>query len=220
MYNGCLISFSLSLRQPILEYGTILSMIFSCQTAFSSLHCGIRRLERKDNIVSVKENEWIWVIIIILKDVCIAIGRPCIARIFQTQYQCGVTSIQLTLDQTNIFFMPKGTMLECPRSSFIYRYDNGSLVRNTFWRKEKGKKGGDLRFFGVSRLSWLGRSLLSSCWIAAPIHWKSSDSILNVPYTRSSSHGNTSTLHPPPPLKRNPNKTARKVPLLKSFQNQ
>ncbi|KAJ8661665.1 hypothetical protein O0I10_002472 [Lichtheimia ornata] len=56
------------------------------------------------------------------------IGRPCIARIFQTQYQCGVTSIQLTLDQTNIFFMPKGTMLECPRSSFIYRYDNGSLV--------------------------------------------------------------------------------------------
>ncbi|KAI9322914.1 LIM-domain binding protein-domain-containing protein [Dichotomocladium elegans] len=56
------------------------------------------------------------------------IGRPCIARIFQTQYLCGVTSMQLTLDQTNIFLMPNTIMLECPRSSFIYRYSNGSLV--------------------------------------------------------------------------------------------
>lgn len=49
-----IVNMSLS-RQPILEYGTILSMTFSCQTVFSSLHCGIRRLERRDYIVSIKE---------------------------------------------------------------------------------------------------------------------------------------------------------------------
>ncbi|KAI7856112.1 LIM-domain binding protein-domain-containing protein [Circinella umbellata] len=32
------------------------------------------------------------------------ITRPSIARIFQTQYECGVTSLQLTLDQTNEYF--------------------------------------------------------------------------------------------------------------------
>ncbi|KAI9493667.1 LIM-domain binding protein-domain-containing protein [Zychaea mexicana] len=56
------------------------------------------------------------------------ISRPSIARIFQTQYECGVTSLQLTMDQTNEYFLDKAMLLECPRSSFIYRYENGSLV--------------------------------------------------------------------------------------------
>ncbi|KAI8140734.1 LIM-domain binding protein-domain-containing protein [Fennellomyces sp. T-0311] len=57
-----------------------------------------------------------------------SISRPSIARIFHTQYECGVTSLQLTLDQTNEYFLSNGMLLECPRSSFIYRYENGSLV--------------------------------------------------------------------------------------------
>ncbi|KAG2216284.1 hypothetical protein INT45_008857 [Circinella minor] len=31
-------------------------------------------------------------------------------------------------NQTNEYFLSSGMLLECPRSSFIYRYDNGSLV--------------------------------------------------------------------------------------------
>lgn len=50
------------------------------------------------------------------------------ARFFMTQYECGVISMQLTLDQTVEYFLPNGMLLECPRSSFIFRYASGSLV--------------------------------------------------------------------------------------------
>lgn len=61
--------------------------------------------------------------------ILLAVCRPLIARLFHTQYEADATSIQLTLDQTIEYFLTGGMMLECPRSSFIYRYDNGSLVR-------------------------------------------------------------------------------------------
>ncbi|CAO3611767.1 unnamed protein product [Mucor hiemalis] len=51
-----------------------------------------------------------------------------IARFFFTHYECDLESIQLTTDQTMEYFLPTGMMLECPRSSLIYRYKNGTLV--------------------------------------------------------------------------------------------
>lgn len=38
--------------------------------------------------------------------------------------------MQLTTDQTMEYFLPTGMILECPRSSLIHRYNNGTLVRN------------------------------------------------------------------------------------------
>lgn len=51
-----------------------------------------------------------------------------IARFFHTHYQCELESMQLTTDQTMEYFLPTGMMLECPRSSIIHRYKNGTLV--------------------------------------------------------------------------------------------
>ncbi|CAO3633378.1 unnamed protein product [Cunninghamella echinulata] len=51
-----------------------------------------------------------------------------VARFFHTQYECQVTSIQLTMDQTIEYIVPRGMCLECPISSFIYRYSNGTMV--------------------------------------------------------------------------------------------
>jgi hypothetical protein len=63
-----------------------------------------------------------------------------VARLFHTHYQCGLESIQLTTDQTMEYFMPSGMMLECPRSTLIHRYGNGTLVRE----KDKEINGGRL----------------------------------------------------------------------------
>ncbi|KAI7892971.1 LIM-domain binding protein-domain-containing protein [Mucor mucedo] len=56
------------------------------------------------------------------------ITQSLIARFFYTHYQCDLESIQLTTDQTMEYFLPTGMMLECPRSSLIHRYTNGTLV--------------------------------------------------------------------------------------------
>ncbi|KAI8096590.1 LIM-domain binding protein-domain-containing protein [Halteromyces radiatus] len=54
------------------------------------------------------------------------------ATFFYTLYECGVSSIQLTLEQTMEYILPGGQMnVECPRANFIYRYNNGSLVAST-----------------------------------------------------------------------------------------
>ncbi|KAF7722545.1 hypothetical protein EC973_002969 [Apophysomyces ossiformis] len=55
-----------------------------------------------------------------------------LVRFFHTQYDCGVISIQLTLEQTTEYILPGGLMnVECPRARLIHRYDNGSLVVST-----------------------------------------------------------------------------------------
>ncbi|GAA5799542.1 hypothetical protein HPULCUR_004958 [Helicostylum pulchrum] len=56
------------------------------------------------------------------------ITQNLIARYFYTYYQCDLDSIQLTTDQTMEYFLPNGMMLECPRSSLIHRYNNGTMV--------------------------------------------------------------------------------------------
>ncbi|KAI8340189.1 LIM-domain binding protein-domain-containing protein [Chlamydoabsidia padenii] len=54
------------------------------------------------------------------------------ATFFHTLYDCGVTSIQLTLEQTMEYVLPGGQMnVECPRANFIYHYSTGSLVTST-----------------------------------------------------------------------------------------
>ncbi|CAO3591446.1 unnamed protein product [Absidia cylindrospora] len=60
------------------------------------------------------------------------ISHYSVAKFFHTLYECGVSSIQLTLEQTMEFILPGGQMnVECPRANFIYRYSNGSLVSST-----------------------------------------------------------------------------------------
>lgn len=59
---------------------------------------------------------------------CIEICQALVARFFHTQYECQVTSIKLTMDQTMEYILPQGMMVECPVSSFIYRYDNDTMV--------------------------------------------------------------------------------------------
>ncbi|ORZ20208.1 LIM-domain binding protein-domain-containing protein [Absidia repens] len=54
--------------------------------------------------------------------------QPLIARFFHTQYQCQLISIKLTMDQTMEYILPQGMMVDCPVSSFIYRYDNDTMV--------------------------------------------------------------------------------------------
>ncbi|GAA5800219.1 hypothetical protein HPULCUR_005644 [Helicostylum pulchrum] len=54
------------------------------------------------------------------------------ARFFHTQYMCGVTSIQMTLEKTMEYILPGGIMnVECPRASLITKYENGSMVIST-----------------------------------------------------------------------------------------
>lgn len=159
--------FSLSLRQPILEYGTILSMISSCQTVFSSLHCGIRRLERKDNIVSVKEN----------------LGhhhtQRCIYSHWTTMHckdLSNTISMWSDLDSayfgSNQYFLyAQGYHARMPSFKFhlsLRQWLIGKIIFEDVKKKDKGRRL--TFFFLISRLSWQGRSLLSSCWIAEPIH--------------------------------------------------
>ncbi|ORZ23612.1 LIM-domain binding protein-domain-containing protein [Absidia repens] len=60
------------------------------------------------------------------------ISHYSVAKFFHTLYECGVSSIQLTLEQTMEFILPGGQMnVECPRANFIYRYNNGTLVSST-----------------------------------------------------------------------------------------
>ncbi|KAG0173820.1 hypothetical protein DFQ28_008100 [Apophysomyces sp. BC1034] len=55
-----------------------------------------------------------------------------LVRYFHTQYDCGVISIQLTLEQTTEYILAGGLMnVECPQARLIHRYDNGSLVVST-----------------------------------------------------------------------------------------
>lgn len=70
------------------------------------------------------------------------ITQSLIARFFHTHYQCELESIQLTTDQTMEYFLPHGMMLECPRSSLIHRYTNGTLVKkkSTYKNQKKKKK--------------------------------------------------------------------------------
>ncbi|KAI8074690.1 LIM-domain binding protein-domain-containing protein [Gongronella butleri] len=56
------------------------------------------------------------------------ICQSLVARFFLTQYQCQVTSIQFHTDQTMEYFVAQGMMVDCPTSSFIYRYTNDTMV--------------------------------------------------------------------------------------------
>jgi hypothetical protein len=57
------------------------------------------------------------------------VGQALIARLFHTQYMCGMVSLQMTLEQTMEYLLPGGLMnVECPRASLINRFNNGSLV--------------------------------------------------------------------------------------------
>ncbi|RCH79709.1 hypothetical protein CU098_003944, partial [Rhizopus stolonifer] len=60
------------------------------------------------------------------------INQPLLARYFHTQYLCGISSIQMTLEKTAEYIFPGGIMnVECPRVSFLYKYENGILVAST-----------------------------------------------------------------------------------------
>lgn len=72
-----------------------------------------------------------------IKKIYLEITQNLIARFFHTHYQCGLESIQLTTDQTMEYFLPSGMMLECPRSSLVHRYNNGTLVRQIIFIKKK-----------------------------------------------------------------------------------
>jgi hypothetical protein len=54
---------------------------------------------------------------------------PLQARYFHTNYSCGITSIQMTLEKTMEYILPGGNMnVECPRASLIHKFESGSLV--------------------------------------------------------------------------------------------
>ncbi|KAI9486675.1 MAG: LIM-domain binding protein-domain-containing protein [Benjaminiella poitrasii] len=56
-------------------------------------------------------------------------NMPVTTGFFQTQYLCGVASIQMTLGKTEEYILAEGVMhVECPRASLLHRYENGTLV--------------------------------------------------------------------------------------------
>ncbi|KAI9261092.1 LIM-domain binding protein-domain-containing protein [Sporodiniella umbellata] len=60
------------------------------------------------------------------------VNQSLLARYFHTNYQCGVNSIQMTLEKTAEYIFPGDIMnVECPRVSFLHKYDNGVLVTST-----------------------------------------------------------------------------------------
>jgi hypothetical protein len=57
------------------------------------------------------------------------VNQSLLARYFHTHYMCGISSIQMTLEKTAEYIFPGGIMnVECPRVSFVYKYENGIMV--------------------------------------------------------------------------------------------
>lgn len=77
-----------------------------------------------------------------------------LAKFFHTQYLCGASSIQMNLEKTMEYILPRGIMqVECPRVSIINRYKNGTMVN-----KRKTKQG-DIKFTSLI-IGYLYRSFM------------------------------------------------------------
>lgn len=100
-------------------------------TSASTLKIGLFNTETSERKSFGTKVTFSFFIIHIYLQISIEVNQSLIARYFHTQYMCGISSIQMTLEKAAEYIFPGDIMnVECPRVSLVHRYENGILVRH------------------------------------------------------------------------------------------